>query len=141
MFFGNTVVYQSNLHLPTVGVEYVRELAPRFGVGLVTELEIGYQVLKNKGQNDEIVIHERKSALLIQPVVAFRVYKGLLLSAGYGIEYEHYKHEALGLFKLGLEYKLEMKKPGFYILPSLSWDHTELFDGVVYGMVFAFEFN
>ena len=139
-FFGNTVIYQSNLHLPTIGVEYLREISPRWGVGLVTELEIGYQVLQNKGQDNEIIIHERKSALLIQPVLACRVYKGLILSAGYGIEYEHYKREKLGLFKLGLEYKLEMKKPGFYMLPSLSWDHTSEFDGLVYGMVFAFDF-
>ena len=90
--------------------------------------------------DNEIIIHERKSALLIQPVIACRVYKGLILSAGYGIEYEHYKREKLGLFKLGLEYKLEMKKPGFYMLPSLSWDHTSEFDGLVYGMVFAFDF-
>jgi len=151
VFFGNTVVYQTNIHLPTVGVEYAREIKIKrknpdkkpikFGLGLIVEEEIGYEVYaQDKTQTGAKPAYERNSALLISPALFINVYKGLIVTLGYGIEYEHVENFKEQLFKFGLEYKLEMKKPGFYILPSLSWDHTNYYDGVVYGMVFAFDF-
>lgn len=151
VFFGNTVVYQTNIHLPTVGVEYAREIKInrknpdkkpiRFGLGLIVEEEIGYEVYsQDKTQSGAKPAYERNSALLISPALFINVYKGLIVTLGYGVEYEHVENFKEQLFKLGVEYKLEMKKPGFYILPSLSWDHTNYYDGVVYGMIFSFDF-
>ena len=135
VFAGNTVLYQSNLHLPTIGVEYIHEITPHFGVGVISEVEIGYHVLENKNTANETSILHRESAFLIAPAAFLRVYKGLIAQVGLGVEFEH--QENLLLMKLGVEYKLEMKNPKFYILPSLSWDHTKHLDGVVYGVVFA----
>ncbi len=141
LFLGNTVVYQTNIHLPTVGVEYVRELNYRWGIGAIAEVEIGYEVLDDKTSSAPATLYERKTAVLFQPAVFCRIYKGLIASFGYGLEFENTEHETeLGLFKLGLEYRLCMKNPKWYVLPSLSWDHTSRYDGVVYGVLFAYKF-
>jgi hypothetical protein len=141
LFLGNTVLYQTNIHLPTVGVEYVREITPRFGVGAILEVEIGYQVINDKTSQNPSTLYKRETAVLFQPAVFFRVYKGLIFNAGYGVEFENSEHEKiLPLFKIGLEYQLHMQNPNWMVLPSLSWDHTSHYDGVVYGVVFAYKF-
>ena len=57
---------------------------------------------------------------------------------GYGVEFE--KHENLMLSKVGIEYKFRMHDPNWIILPSVSWDHTALFDGAVYGVTCGYKF-
>lgn len=141
LFLGNTVVYQTNIHLPTVGVEYIRELSPRLGIGLIGEVEIGYDVVNDKTNPNPSTLYTRETAILMQPAIFYRVYKGLIVSVGYGVEFENTENErTFGLFKLGIEYRLAMKNPNWFVLPSLSWDHTSLYDGVVYGVVFAYKF-
>jgi len=137
-FTGTTIIVQSGFQLPTIGLEYIRELTPRFGIGLVSELEIGSHIIQKN--EDGIVVSEvkRQGAFLLLPSVFARVYKGLIVTAGYGIEFE--KNQNLGLLKLILEYKLRMFKPNWYVLPGVSWDHTKLFDGIVYGVSFGYVF-
>jgi len=138
VFVGNTIITQSKYQLPTIGVEYIRELNHRFGVGLVTELEIGSHIIQKNEEGEVIAEVERESALLLLPSVFFKVYKGLTLTAGYGVEFE--KKENLALSKVGVEYSLKMHNPKWLILPSVSWDHTELFDGIVYGITAGYSF-
>lgn len=137
-FVGNTIITQSGFNLPTIGVEYVRELTPRFGIGLSAELELGSHVIQKDETGDIISEVRREQAILVLPSVFYRVYKELILSAGYGIEFE--KNENLGLLKLGVEYRFKMHNPDWVILPQVSWDHTNLFDGVVYGATFGYTF-
>ncbi len=85
LFAGNTVIYQSNIHLPTLGVEYVRELSHHWGVGLIVESEIGYHILEDKDTPDETSIYHRESAVLVSPAVFFRPFCGLILTVGYGV--------------------------------------------------------
>jgi hypothetical protein len=54
------------------------------------------------------------------------------------IEFEH--NENLLITKLGIEYKLHLKQPTWYVIPSVSWDHTYLYDGGVYGITFGYGF-
>ena len=141
LFLGNTVLYQTNIHLPTVGLEYVRELTPNFGVGAVVEVEIGYEVISDKTSSNPSTLYMRETAILFQPAVFWRAYKGLIFYAGYGVEFENTEDEKLlALFKIGVEYRLRMMNPNWFILPSLSWDHTSHYDGVVYGVAFAYRF-
>lgn len=141
LFLGNTVLYQTNIHLPTVGIEYVREINHRFGIGAIFETEIGYEVIDDKTSTTPSTLYARETAILFQPAVFYRVYKGLIFSVGYGLEFENTEHEKiLGLFKMGIEYRLKMQNPHWMVLPSLSWDHTSHYDGVVYGVVFAYNY-
>ena len=138
LFVGNTIITPSGFNLPTIGIEYVREVHKNIGIGLIAEVEVGSHIIQ-KGESGNIVSEvERESAFLVLPAVYFRVYKGLIVSAGYGVELE--KSENLGLFKLSLEYKLAMKNKNWMVLPTLSWDHTRLFEGWVYGVNFAYVF-
>ncbi|VAX35093.1 hypothetical protein MNBD_UNCLBAC01-2166 [hydrothermal vent metagenome] len=131
-FVGNTIIAQSKYQMPTIGVEYIRELNHRIGVGLMAEWEIGSHIIQKNELGDVIAEVDRSSAFLLLPSIFFRVYKGLTITAGYGVEFE--KDENLALSKVGIEYLLKMHNPRWAILPSVSWDHTKLFDGVVYGV-------
>jgi len=138
VFVGNTMITESHFQLPTIGIEYIREFHPRFGFGMVAELELGSHVIQKNEDGDIIAEVERERAFLVLPSVFIRVYKGIILTVGYGVEFE--KNENLALLKLGVEYKLRMHNPKWYILPNVSWDHTKLFDGIVYGVTSGYSF-
>ncbi len=138
VFVGNTIIVQSAFKLPTFGIEYVREITPNFGVGITTELEIGSHIIQKNEDGDIVSEVQRQGAVLLLPSVFIRVYKGLIVTVGYGVELE--KNENLGMAKLGLEYKLHLRKLNWLVLPSVSWDRTKLFDGMVYGVTFGRSF-
>ena len=137
-FVGNTIIVQSGFQMPTIGVEFVREVSPNIGIGIVAEYEFGSHIVQRNEGGSVISEVEREGAFLILPSAFFKIYKGLILTVGYGVELE--KHENLILSKVGLEYKFQMDDPNWIILPSVSWDHTELFDGAVYGVTFGYKF-
>jgi len=138
VFVGNTIIVQSAFKLPTFGIEYVRELNHRFGVGLTAEVEIGSHIIQQNEDGDIISEVKRQGAILFLPSVFIRVYKGLIVTIGYGIELE--KNENLAMAKFGFEYRLRMHNPNWTILPSVSWDRTKLFDGIVYGVTTGYSF-
>jgi hypothetical protein len=138
VFVGNTIITQSKFQLPTIGIEYVREITPLLGVGIITELEIGSHIIQKNEDGDIISEVKREGAVLLLPSVFINVFKGLIVTAGYGVELE--RNENLALSKIGLEYALEMHNPKWRVMPSISWDHTKLFDGLVYGFTFGYSF-
>jgi len=138
LFVGNTFIAQSGFQIPTIGIEYIREIAPNIGVGIVAEYEFGSHIVeKNEGGN-VISEVEREGVILILPSAFFKIYKGLILTVGYGVEFE--RHGNLAMSKVGLEYKFQMHNPNWIILPSVSWDHNKLFDGPVYGATLGYKF-
>lgn len=138
LFIGNTIIVQSGFNLPTLGIEYVRELRPWLGLGLITELELGSHIIKKDEDGNIITEVSREQAMLLLPVAEIRLYRGLILYGGYGVELE--KNENLGLMKTGLKYRLRLHQANWEVIPDVSWDHTRLFDGVVYGFIFAYKF-
>lgn len=138
LFVGSTIIKPSGFNLPTIGLEYVREVNYFLGVGVISELEIGsHIILKSEDGTTETEV-ERKGAFLVLPAVFIRLHKGLILSGGYGVEFED--HENLGLLKVSLEYEFFLEHPRWIVLPTISWDHTRLFDGFVYGVNFGYVF-
>ena len=138
IFVGNTIIKPSGFNLPTIGIEYIRELNHFFGIGLMAEAEIGSHIIMQDEHNGSATKVDRNGAILIIPAIFTRVYKGLIVSAGYGVELE--ANENLALFKLSLEYKLHMKNERFIVLPTVSWDRTSRFEGWVYGVNFGYVF-
>jgi hypothetical protein len=138
VFVGNTIIAPSGFNLPTIGIEYVHELNYFVGLGVITEVEIGSHIIQKGEQGTIVTEMEREGALLIAPSAFFRLQKGLVLSAGYGIEFE--KTENLGLLKISVEYELFLEHPRWIVLPTISWDHTKLFNGWVYGVNFGYRF-
>lgn len=137
-FVGNTIIMQSGFQIPTVGVEYVREISSKIGIGIVAEYEFGSHIVQKNEEGSVISEVEREGAVLILPSAFFKIHKGLIITVGYGVELE--KHENLILSKVGFEYKFQMHDPNWLILPSVSWDHTNLFNGLVYGVTFGYKF-
>jgi hypothetical protein len=135
---GNTSIVQSGFHLPTVGLEYVREIKPNFGLGIIAEYEMGTHIVQENEAGQVVSEVEREEAFLILPSAFIRIYKGLIFSAGYGVEFEH--NENLALTKIGLEYALPLQNSKWKAVPAVSWDHTHLFDGVVYGFMIGCSF-
>lgn len=138
LFYGNTIITQSKFNLPTVGIEYFREINHRLAIGLISEVEIGSHVIQKDELGVTVAEVEREGAVLVLPTIAIRLVKGLLFYGGYGIEFE--KKENLGLLKLGTAYDFELMNPHWVVAPNISWDHTELFDGVVYGVNIGYKF-
>jgi hypothetical protein len=138
LFVGSTIITQTGFNLPTIGIEYVREINHFMGVGVISELELGSHVIQTDDTGDLIGEVRREGAFLVLPTVFFKVKKSLVIYAGYGIEFE--TNENLGLLKVGLKYKLVLQNPRWVVLPDVSWDHTRLFDGFVYGVTFAHRF-
>lgn len=137
-FFGNTIIKPSGFNLPTVGIEYIREINHFLGVGIMAEVEHGSHIIQVNEHDGTTTEVDRDQAILVIPAVFARVYKGLIVSAGYGVEFE--AKENLALFKLSLEYKLYMSNERFIVLPTVSWDHTHRFNGFVYGVNFGYVF-
>jgi hypothetical protein len=138
LFVGNTIIAHSGFNLPTIGVEYVREINHFIGVGVISEIELGSHVIQTDDTGDVVGDVRREGALLILPTVFFKVKKSLVIYAGYGVEFE--TNENLGLLKVGLKYKLILQNPRWMVFPDVSWDHTRLFDGFVYGVSFGYKF-
>jgi len=139
MFSGITTITESQFQLPTVGLEYIRELKPNFGIGILTELEMGTHIWINDEEGNKISEVKRESALLVLPGIYYRPFGEFIFSAGYGVEFE--QEETLPLFKLGVAYKFKMYNPNWIVLPTVSWDHTHVFNGLVYGVTFGYRFN
>jgi hypothetical protein len=138
LFVGSTIISPSGFNLPTIGLEYVREVNYFIGVGIISEVEIGSHIVQKSEDGVTMAEVERKGAFLILPAVFVRLHKGLILSGGYGVEFEN--HENLGLLKVTLEYEFFLEHPRWIVLPTISWDHTHLFDGFVYGVNFGYVF-
>lgn len=138
LFLGTTIIRPSGFNLPTVGIEYIREINEHLGIGVMSEIELGSHIIQVDDLDGATREVERHSAALVIPTVFFRLYKGLIISSGYGVEFE--KNENLALFKLSLEYKLYLKNDRFMILPTISWDHTSRYNGYVYGVNFGYLF-
>jgi hypothetical protein len=118
LFAGNTIIIPSGFNLPTLGVEYVREVNHYFGIEIISEIELGSHIVLKNENGDMISEVNREGAFLILPAVFINVYKDLIFNLGYGVEFED--KENLGLLKLGLEYKLNLHNPRWIVLPSVS---------------------
>ena len=139
LFIGSTHIIQSGINMPTFGVEYGHELFKNFGVGAIVEYEAGQHIIGKEEENGEAIDLIRSNALLLLPTLHYAFFNHMvILTAGYGIEFE--QEENLGLLKLGLSLELELKNPRWRAIPSVSWDHTKLFDGIVYGFSVEYGF-
>lgn len=137
LFIGTTYIFDSGFILPTFGIEYLHELTPSLGIGFISEIEFGSHIISMNEEINEMIEVERKCAVLVLPVLYYQI-SNFGLYAGYGIEFE--QEENLGLFKVGASYVLKLKNEDWAIVPSVSWDHTKLFEAFVYGFTFAKRF-
>jgi len=139
LFIGSTHINQSGINMPTFGVEYAHELFKNAGIGAIVEYEAGQHIIGKEEETGEEIDLTRKNSVLILPTLHYAFFNHfLILTAGYGVEIE--QEENLGLLKIGLSLELKLKNPKWYVVPGVSWDHTKLFDGIVYGFSIGYAF-
>ena len=106
-----------SVFIPTIGVDYFRELNEKWFVGLVLDLELGNYLVNFK--REEL---ERNSALVIGALAGYEVAKNWALLAGPAIEFE--KNKNLFVFRAGTEYRFKLEN-NWSILPSVNYDFKE----------------
>ena len=106
-----------SVFVPTIGIDYFRELNEKWIVGAVLDLELGNYLVDF--QREEI---KRESAFVIGVLAGYEVLKNWALLAGPAIEFE--KNKNLFVFRASTEYRFELEN-NWGILPSLNYDFKE----------------
>lgn len=132
VFIGSTHIWPSGINMPTFGVEYGRKVFKNFGVGITVEYEAGQHIISKDEHTEETVDITRENSILLIPTIEYAFFHHFfILTVGYGVEFE--KKENLALFKVGLSVNLALKNKYWYVLPSVSYDRTKRYDGLIYG--------
>jgi len=105
--------------IPGIGLDYLYSLHPKWATGLMMDIEFGSYVIPRK---DDL---KRENALILAPVVVYRLYPRWHLLFGGGVELE--RHEHLGIIRLGTDYLFPVGK-GWFIPLALLYDIKEGFD-------------
>ena len=139
LFSGISTITQTQFQIPTIGFEYFHFISPRMGIGCMTEFEMGTHIWELNEEGDKVAEVKRGCGNNFVPTIYCKVYKGLKLYTGYGIQIE--ENNSFGIYKLGLCYKLRMHNHRWLVIPSTNWGHTKYYDGLVYGVVFAYQWG
>ena len=105
--------------IPGFGAAYFRKLNTKWEVGVMIDIEFGSYVIPRK---DDL---KRENALILAFMSAYNITPKWNIMAGGGVELE--KHEHLGLFRIGTEYKFPLGNEWFIPL-SVLFDLKEGYD-------------
>lgn len=101
--------------VPTIGLDYMYKISPRWEIGLMTDLELDHYLIVDKNL-------ERENAFIATAIGLYHLTHRLSIFAGGGIEIE--SHENLAIFRAGLDSPFHLKK-GWLLLPSFTYDFKE----------------
>ncbi len=116
--------------VPSIGLDYFYRIAPRWEIGLMTDLELGEYLVFEKDLN-------REYALVVAAVANFSLTENLKLFAGGGIELE--KNKNLRVFRLGIDYGFKLKK-NWILAPGFFFDIKEGYDTFLISIAIGKEF-
>ncbi|WP_067144703.1 hypothetical protein [Pseudotamlana agarivorans] len=103
--------------VPTIGVDYFRELNEKWVVGAVLDLELANYLVKFNRED-----LERNRALLIGVLAGYELSEHWGVMAGPAIEFEENKN--LFVMRLATEYKIDLGE-SWLLLPALNFDFKE----------------
>ena len=106
------------LFVPSVRLDYFFHLFPRWAVGFMGNYELDHYMIV-----DQQI--ERDHALGLSLVGMFNITDHLGVYAGGGVEME--AHQNLGVFKLGMEYTIDLRK-NWALVPKLYFDFKQNYD-------------
>ena len=102
---------RKNLLVPTWGFSYEFSFSERFMIGLKSEIEASNYIITD--ENDSEL--ERDFSVSLCLYAGYKIYKGLTLFAGPGVEFE--KDENLSLGQFGVLYDIELPR-GWALAPE-----------------------
>ena len=103
------------LFVPSLRLDYLLHLYPRWSLGFMANYELDHYMIV-----DEQI--ERENALGLHLVAMFKITEHLAVYSGGGVEME--VHRNLGVFRLGTEYSIDLKK-NWALIPKLYWDFKQ----------------
>lgn len=109
--------YEKDVFVPTIGVDYFRELNEKWVLGAVLDLELANYLVEFSREH-----LERDSALLIGVLAGYELSEHWGVMAGPVIEFEDNKN--LFVMRLALEYKVTLGK-SWLLLPAFTVDFKE----------------
>jgi hypothetical protein len=112
----NTRVGKEFVNLTSFNLDLEYWMSHKVGVGLHNDLELLHFEVRSQ---EEDVIIEREYPVLITFDVIYRVYKGLTIYAGPGIEFE--RNEDYFVSRFGMEYEIEISR-GWDVHPLFFYD-------------------
>jgi hypothetical protein len=109
---------QENAAIPSYGLDVEYWPTSKIGFGIHNDLEITNFII----ETDHEEYLEREYPLVVTADLLIKPWKGLVIQAGPGIEFE--KNENFLLFRLGLEYEFELNHH-WDLFPTLFYDDRE----------------
>lgn len=106
---------RKNLLVPTWGLSYEFSFSERFMIGLKSEIEASNYIITD--ENDSEL--EREFPVSLCLYAGYKIYKGLTLFAGPGVEFE--QDENLSLVQFGALYDIELPG-GWALAPEFSYE-------------------
>lgn len=122
------------LIIPSWGLNYEYWINEKWAIGLHNDIEIAdYIIETNEGRT-----LERERPIIVSLVGIYNPWRGLELLAGFGKEFE--THENFWVYRLGVEYELELHHH-WDVAPSLVFDLKEnVYDSWTLGVVIGKRF-
>lgn len=116
--------------VPSIGLDYMRELAPRLELVIMTDLELDHYLIFDK----EL---ERENAFLILGGIGYNFFNHFNAIVGAGAEFD--KHENLFVGRVGLEYSFQPGKR-WLIAPAFLYDIKKGYDTYALNVAFGYKF-
>lgn len=104
--------------VPTVGLDYFREVGEKWEVGLMTDLELGHYLIFDKDL-------DRENAFLIVATAQYKFLDNWAAIGGVGVEFE--KNENLKILRVGVERSFQLGK-GWKLGIPLVLDYKKGYD-------------
>jgi len=118
-YIGTTTIQgKQTIIVPSLGLDLEYWFNHKWGVGFHNDLEIESFILEEN--NEEIV--EKNYPALVTFDALWRPWKGLVLLAGFGAEFE--KSENLQVARLGVEYEIEFGNH-WDVFPTIFYDNRK----------------
>ena len=119
---------EKRVMIPSWGLSYSFSVSERFSMGLKSDFEFANYIIEGD-DNQEL---ERKNPISLILSFEYKIYKGLSLLAGPGVEFE--KNENLSIFIFGAAYEIEIGDR-WDVFPELIYELKGVNTGAI---IFAF---
>lgn len=107
---------ETGLWISSVGIDYLRHISDKWGVGAKLDLQLGHYIIPHK---EDL---ERENAFVVLAIGSYQILPKWFAFAGAGMEFE--KSEHLGVIRVGTEYAFHLKH-GWALPAGFFWDIKE----------------
>jgi len=116
---------------PSFGINYNYFLNEKWAIGLHNDVIIQSYIVENSSDNSEILEREFPLSNLIMGT--YKINESIGIAVGGGIEWE--KNGNLGVFRVGVDYGLELNTKGLELVFTFNYDNIiDTYNSVNFGL-------